>query len=134
VTGASGDPLHRLDAALHRVCDPCSLTAGVPLSLPDMGLVVGRGVQADADRTDVRVTIAVTGPGCTYVGLLVEAVQREVRREFGADAAVHVTVDPSVVWTEDAMTGPARRRLADRRRRTVEDLGLRPRMWQEALR
>lgn len=125
--GARGTGL--LDEALGRVHDPCSLTHGSPMSIVDMGLVRRRHVAADGT---VEVTVAVTGPGCLFVGLIVDAVEREVRAEFGADAVVVVEVDTSHVWTEADLSDDAREALAARRRHTVVDLGLRPRMWEDA--
>jgi metal-sulfur cluster biosynthetic enzyme len=129
VTGAGERPAARLRSALDRVCDPCSIAAGAALSILDMGLVRRHHV---ADDGSVEVTVGVTGPGCTYVGLIVEAVEREVRRDFGDDVPLAVTVDTSWVWTEADLSPAARAVLAARRRRTVVDLGLRPRMWEEA--
>ena len=120
--------IQRLDRALARVVDPCSCAAGAPLSLADMGLVLARWIAPDGS---VEVDLGVTGPGCTFVGLLVEAVEREVHAEFGSLTAVRVHVDPSFVWTEAAMSGDARQALTKRRNATVVGLGLRPRMWQE---
>lgn len=121
-------PIQRLDRAMARVVDPCSCAAGAPLSLTDMGLILARWVAPDGA---VEVDLGVTGPGCTFVGLLVEAVEREVHAEFGVLTPVRVHVDPSFVWTEAAMSERARHSLAQRRRATVVGLGLRPRMWQE---
>jgi metal-sulfur cluster biosynthetic enzyme len=129
VTGPGQRSEARLRSALDRVCDPCSIAAGAALSIVDMGLVRRHHVAADGA---VEVTIGVTGPGCTYVGLLIEAVEREVRRDFGEDLRLAVTVDTSWVWTEADLSPAARTVLAARRRRTVVDLGLRPRMWEEA--
>ena len=120
--------IQRLDRALARVVDPCSCAAGAPLSLADMGLVLARWIAPDGS---VEAVLGVTGPGCTFVGLLVEAVEREVLVEFGPLTQVRVHVDPSFVWTEAAMSGDARQALTKRRNATVVGLGLRPRMWQE---
>ncbi|HXV93730.1 MAG TPA: iron-sulfur cluster assembly protein, partial [Pseudonocardia sp.] len=60
-----------VEAALGTVCDPCSAAAGAPLSLREMGLVRECAVE---DGT-VRVSLAVTGPGCTFTGLLVDATR-----------------------------------------------------------
>ncbi len=121
-------PIQRLDGALARIVDPCSAASGVSLSLADMGLVLARWISPEGA---VEVDLGVTGPGCTFVGLLVEAVEREVHVEFGPLTKVLVTVDTNVVWSEAAMSDRARRALAARRRATVVGLGLRPRMWQE---
>ena len=113
-------------AALAHVCDPCSLAAGTPLSLVDMGLLVSSFVEDGV--LDVR--LCVTGPGCTYVGLLADAAHRAVRELPGVRAA-RVSLDPHVMWDPSRMTPAGTAALAARRRRTVVELGLRPRMWAE---
>jgi metal-sulfur cluster biosynthetic enzyme len=119
----------RVLSALDRVVDPCSMTAGAALSIVDMGLVRHHHV---ADDGSIAVTVGVTGPGCTYVGLIVEAVEGEIRADFGRDVPLAVEVDTESVWTEDSLSPVARAVLAARRRRTVVELGLRPRMWEDS--
>ncbi len=120
--------IERVHTALSRVMDPCSLASGPGMSLVDMGLVIS----VTAERGDVvHVVLGMTGPGCTFVGMLVAAAETECRAELGAEAELRVTVDPSFVWHEGVMSDAARQALAQRRRATVAALGLRPRQWQE---
>lgn len=113
-------------AALDAVCDPCSLAAGAPLSVVDMGLVVSVDVTDDGD---VDLTLCVTGPGCTYVGLLADASTAAVRGLPGV-REVRVHLDPTLVWDPSRLTAAGAAAVAARRSRTVELLGLRPRMWE----
>ena len=119
--------LAAVDAALARVCDPCSVAAGSPLSLPDMGLVRRREVAADGS---VRVVLGVTGPGCTFVGTLVTAAEREVRAAVGDSVPVRIDIDPAFLWTEADLADGPRTALAARRREAERDL--RPRAWETA--
>lgn len=128
MTAGPTGPVARVDAALRRVHDPCSLTHGAPMSIVDMGLVRHRDVAVDGT---IEVIVGVTGPGCLFVGLIVDAVEHEVRAELGEGAAVRVAVDTAHVWTEADLAPGAREALAARRRHTVVDLGLRPRMWED---
>lgn len=114
-------------AALEQVVDPCSVTAGAPLSLVDMGLVVGWSYAGDV----LDLSLTVTGPGCTYLGLLADAAGQVLRGLPGV-AEVRVAFVPDIVWDESRMSERGRGLLAGRRQRTVAALGLRPRMWQEA--
>ena len=116
----------QVDAALDAVVDPCSVAAGTPLSLRDMGLV--RGWSYDDGR--LRLVLCVTGPGCTFVGGMAATAERALLA-LPDVAAVDVVVDPDVVWDPSWQSPAARAALDDRRRRAVVDLGLRPRMWGE---
>jgi len=114
-------------AALEQVVDPCSVTAGTPLSLVDMGLVVGWSYAGGV----LDLSLTVTGPGCTYLGLLADAAG-EVLGGLPEVTAVCVTFVPDIVWDESRLSDRGHALLAHRRQRTVTALGLRPRMWQEA--
>lgn len=113
-------------AAIDAVCDPCSVAAGAPLSLRAMGLV--RECRVDGDA--VTVAIGVTGPGCTFAGLLLRAVEDAVRAVPGVRRAT-VRLDPDFVWDPDLVSGEAARVLARRRERTLALTAVRPRQWEE---
>lgn len=85
-----------IDAALETVVDPCSVAQATPLSLPAMGLVRRRLFGADGE---LIVDVAVTAPGCAYVGLFAEAAARALSGLPGVRAVV-VRLDTDVVWSE----------------------------------
>ena len=116
-----------LEAALEAVVDPCSVAAGTPLSVRDMGLVRDLAVD-DAGR--VRLLLCVTGPGCTFVGVMADAARERLSAVRGV-SDVDVVLDPDVVWDPSWQSERARAALDARRERAVVDLGLRPRMWAE---
>jgi len=118
----------RVAAALADVCDPCSLAAGAPLSLVDMGLVKGSAFDAATGTLVVRLTV--TGPGCTFFGAYSEAARSAVSRLPGVRRA-EVVLDTETVWHPGHLTGAGARALAERRERTVLLSQVRPRMWQE---
>lgn len=112
-------------AALDAVCDPCSVAAGAPLSLRDMGLLRGCVV----DGATVRVTLGVTGPGCTFAGHLLAAAREAVRAVPGV-REVDVRLDTAFVWDPSLLAPPAAAALAERRSRTLALTEVRPRQWE----
>jgi metal-sulfur cluster biosynthetic enzyme len=114
-------------AALERVCDPCSLAAGAPLSVLDLGLVRAWALE---EGGRLRVDMCVTGPGCTLFGHIADAVRRECAAVPGV-AEVDVRFDFSVTWTPARMTAAGARRLHASHERSLRATALRPRQWQE---
>jgi metal-sulfur cluster biosynthetic enzyme len=104
---------------LHTITDPCSISAGVPISVVDMGLVPVVELatnKSDPFLTDVSLAFTVTEPTC----LMYHAFAREADtklRELINVGSVCITVLPYTMWTEDDMTVEARERLAAARRR-----------------
>jgi metal-sulfur cluster biosynthetic enzyme len=70
--------------ALGRVLDPCSVGAGNPISLLDMGLVRDWRVTAAGD---VHVRMCVTGPTCTLVPHFTGQARTELERIEGVRSA-----------------------------------------------
>lgn len=125
---ADDDWTERVAGALADVCDPCSLAAGAPLSLVDMGLV--RGSRFDAATGTLEVRLGVTGAGCTFFGAYSAAAQSALSRLPGVRRA-EVVLDTETVWHASHLTEAGARTLAQRRERTVLLSQVRPRMWQE---
>ena|ERR1700761_6997947 len=90
--------------ALRDVVDPCSIATGLPISLPDMGLIKSLQVLDGA----AIVVLRVTSPLCMQVGNIIDAVESRLRRVAGITTVV-CTVDPGVDWTP-AMMAPKLRR------------------------
>ena len=85
-------------AALAGVHDPCSVAAGSPLSLVEMGLLLG----AELDSGTLTVTFAVTFAGCTMAPHFLRAAETELAKLPDVERVV-ATVDTTVVWTPDRM-------------------------------
>lgn len=102
----TGDPAFDagVEAALSRVNDPCSIAAGRPTSLVDMGLV--RGWRLGADGT-LHVTFGVTFAGCTMAPHFITAAQAELGGLPGV-TRVEASVDTAFAWTSDHMRANAR--------------------------
>jgi metal-sulfur cluster biosynthetic enzyme len=106
-------------ARLNEIPDPCSVTAGCAAGLVDMGMVRAIAVAGD----EVRVTLALTEPGCAMALWFMSAIRRELGALPGV-ASVSVTLDAAARWDESAMTPAAqavltRTRLRHREQRTV---------------
>lgn len=87
--------------ALATVYDPCSVAAGRPLSLVDMGLLVD--VQLAAGTLSVR--FAVTFAGCTMAPHFLRAAEAELAKLPAVERVV-ATVDTAAVWSPDRMPVP----------------------------
>jgi metal-sulfur cluster biosynthetic enzyme len=99
-------------AALEAVQDPCSVAAGAPMSLLDMGLVRGWEVSPDGDL-DVR--LDVTAPVCLMAGHFVADAQARLSAIDGV-GEVTVRIDPSGDWSPERISARGRELLAARRR------------------
>ena len=86
-------------AALAGVDDPCSIAAGRPRSVLDMGLVLGWSLSGDGT---LRVRFCVTSPSCSLAPLFVEAARARLREIAGVRAVV-TEVDADTVWTPERM-------------------------------
>ncbi len=83
----------RVSAALAGVYDPCSIAAGRPTSLVDMGLVL----DVTMEGTTLHITFCVTFAGCTMAPHFVEAARTELLKIEGVDQ-VETRVDTAHVW------------------------------------
>lgn len=103
----------QITAALDAVNDPCSVAAGAPLSLLDMGLVRGWELSADGD---LEVRFDVTAPVCLMAGHFAA----DARERLGAIPGVRtvtIRIDPSGDWSPERISARGRERLARRRER-----------------
>jgi metal-sulfur cluster biosynthetic enzyme len=96
--------------ALGAVQDPCSVAAGAPISLLDMGLVRGWELSPDG-HLDVR--LDVTAPVCLMAGHFVADAQERLSAIEGIGDAT-VRIDPSGDWSPDRISAHGRSLLAQR--------------------
>jgi len=85
----------RVNAALSTVYDPCSIAAGRPTSLVDMGLVTATRMEG----TTLHITFCVTFAGCTMAPHFVEAARAELLKIEGVEQ-VETFVDTAHVWKQ----------------------------------
>lgn len=88
-------------AALAPIHDPCSVAAGRPTSIADMGLVRGWTL----DRGTLTVTFVVTFAGCTMAPHFTQAARKALLALPGVDEVVTI-VDTGFAWTPDLMAPP----------------------------
>jgi metal-sulfur cluster biosynthetic enzyme len=94
-------------AALNTVVDPCSVAAGSPAGLDDMGLVR----RVEVDGADVRVVIGVTEYGCVMGAPFAIEAYRLLEGLDGV-GRVDVELDDAFDWLPDDMSPAYRARLA----------------------
>jgi metal-sulfur cluster biosynthetic enzyme len=118
----------QVQEALAGVYDPCSVACSTPLSIVEMGLVLGWRFEAESGTLHLDMTV--TSPACFLVRSIVEAVERRLA-DVEPIAQVTVTMHNEHVWTPEQMSEEGRERLALRRRAAVERIGLVPQQWRE---
>ena len=123
-----------LDAAVRHcfesIYDPCSVAAGTPVSLYDMGLLKGWEL-SDEGRLAVR--LCVTFGACTMAPHFVRAAEETLGKLEGV-REVTVEIDTSVLWSTECMTDRGRALLASRPLRFTSRDAPRPRQWMEGTR
>lgn len=88
------DLLSRVRAACAPVHDPCSVAAGRPTSITDLGLVRA----ATLEDGVLTITFGVTWAGCTMAPHFTEAARVECAKLPGV-RAVRAVVDTRAEWT-----------------------------------
>jgi metal-sulfur cluster biosynthetic enzyme len=108
--------IERMKQQLNAIIDPCSVTAGAPAGLIDMGLVRETRVEPmEGGGLRAHVRICVTHPFCLMAAVFIN----EVRNRLGALpdlAEIDVTMDSSTLWTPELMSREYRVRLDSIRR------------------
>jgi metal-sulfur cluster biosynthetic enzyme len=117
-------------AALHQVCDPCSIAANAPVSILDMGLVRGWSVDAECNLV---VRMALTSPSCTMGPHMMRGAEELLSAIPGLKSA-RVEVDAAMFWTPAELTENGRAVLESRRRASLASANVRPQQWRERTR
>lgn len=113
--------------ALEEVVDPCSVTAGAPLSVVDMGLVSDLVV---GDDGSVSLSMRATSAMCTMIACIMKDAENRLAQVNGV-TRVEITLRSSgAIWTEADMTEKGRRALAARREQSRAEVGVRPHEWK----
>jgi metal-sulfur cluster biosynthetic enzyme len=106
-------------ATLNAIIDPCSVAAGCPAGLVDMGLVRSVELNGESPNVRVEITLAVTHPFCMMSAVFVNEARIRVG-EISGVSACEVELDATVVWTDDDMTPE----YAARRQQSLIDRGI----------
>jgi metal-sulfur cluster biosynthetic enzyme len=111
---AAAEVRARVGELLNEVVDPCSVAAGAPAGLVDMGLIRELEV-AEGDRgLEVTVVVRVTHPSCMMAPIFLARVQGLVD-ELPEVSAIHASLDTGFDWTPADMTDEYRARLSRHR-------------------
>lgn len=114
--------------AVGSLYDPCSLTAAMPVTIVDLGIV--RSVHVD-DEGNVEIKIGTTSPGCLLCPSVIWRGLQETVGAIPGVRSVKLSVDPTFFWTPEQMNQETRRKLDERRDEVAERLDLRPQSWRE---
>jgi metal-sulfur cluster biosynthetic enzyme len=85
-------------AVLGRIHDPCSVAAGRPVSVLDMGLVCGWTLEEGV----LTVTFCVTFAGCTMAPHFAQAAAHDLAMLPGVER-IQTVIDTTFVWTPEMM-------------------------------
>jgi metal-sulfur cluster biosynthetic enzyme len=102
--------LAQIHERLDEIKDPCSVAAGTPMGLSEMGIIGSVDMSPDGD---VAIQLRLTSPFCHMIAFLT----REAKARVGALPGVRdvsVTTDAGLDWTPDLITGIARVRRDER--------------------
>jgi metal-sulfur cluster biosynthetic enzyme len=97
-------------AALDAVLDPCSVVAGAPAGLVQMGLVRALELSEGESGATIRVRIGVTEPGCLMGASFAAQARTQLERLDGV-AHVEIELDHASDWMPDDMDRDYQRRL-----------------------
>lgn len=112
---------------LDAIYDPCSLSAAMPVSIVDLGLV--RSVTAD-EEGNVEVTVGATSPGCVLCPTVMWRGVQEVVTKVDGVRSANLRVDTDFFWTPAAMNQDVRAALDARRAEVAERDRYRPQEWR----
>ncbi|MFI5801078.1 metal-sulfur cluster assembly factor [Streptomyces sp. NPDC051677] len=105
----------RVRDVLNGITDPCSITAGVPAGMDDMGLISDIQVRDDsAGGQRVSVKFGLTDPTCMLLGSFANEARERLAALPGV-TGVDVSLDHDMEWTPDMLAPHYRQRLAEHR-------------------
>jgi len=116
----------RVIEGLEEVIDPCSITAGAPLSVVDMGLINELSVDEEGM---VRLSMRATSAMCTMIAGIMKVAEERLAHVEGV-TQVEIKLCSGAIWTEADMTERGRQTLAARRERSRVEVAVRPHEWK----
>ena len=108
---------------LKTAIDPCSVAAGTPMNLVEMGLVDDVTVNDDGE---IAISLSLTSPSCMMLGQIMEQIDAVVTPLNGGKRP-YIGFDDGLTWTPDRITGEARVRRETRRKVIIEMAAVRRR-------
>jgi len=108
----SNEELRKLVAArLNEVVDPCSIAAGAPAGLADMGLVSSVQIERGSNGSiRLVVKVGVTHPFCMMAAVFLNEAKTRVSAIPGVDE-VEVSLEGDLLWTPKLMSSEYKERL-----------------------
>lgn len=91
-------------AALENAVDPCSVAAGRPMNIVEMGLVDAVDIN---HAGEVTIRLSLTSPSCMMLGQIMDQVDKFVMPLLEG-ARPRLTFDDGLTWTPDRIRGAAR--------------------------
>lgn len=120
----SGVTEDRVREVLNGIVDPCSITAGVPVGMDDMGLISDIQVRDDgAGGRRISVTFGLTDPTCMLLGSFANEARERLAGLPGV-TGVDVALDHDMEWTPDMLAPHYQERLAEHRAQKRRSLPL----------
>ena len=113
----------RVLGALEAVKDPCSVATRRPMSIVDLGLLVG--LEIDEQAGAVSIVLRPTTLGCVLMGSIMQASEEQARAVEGVHE-VQVRLDLEAEWDPGSMSPRAAERLAAARADARRRLSLQP--------
>jgi metal-sulfur cluster biosynthetic enzyme len=101
-------------AVLNTIVDPCSVAAGAPAGIVDLGLIRRLDVTPGEHGARVHVVIGVTEWGCLMGAPFASEAYKRLEPLDGIEH-VDVELDGAFDWDPDDMAPAYRRHLAERR-------------------
>src|ERR1700730_14985905 len=115
-----------INAALEKICDPCSIAANAAVSILDMGRIRGWSLDHEGN---LRVRMCVTSPSCTMSASMVKAAEAALSA-IPALTSVRVEIDSGFFWTPGDMTERGRQILQSRREASLTKAEVVPQQWR----
>lgn len=101
--------MEEIRGQLNEVIDPCSVSAGAPLSILEMGMVTGCEID---NAGHVAIRLRLSSPGCLMGGLMFAPDIEHRLGQVDGVASVSIELDDPHSWSENAISAEGRRRLA----------------------
>lgn len=95
--------------SLDEIKDPCSLAAGTPLGLDEMGLVKSVSI---GPQGDVEVALRLTSPFCHMIGFFKTEATRRIEA-IGEFRSVNIRADNGLDWSPSDMSPAARTKRSE---------------------
>ncbi|MES3100650.1 metal-sulfur cluster assembly factor [Sphingomonas faeni] len=102
------DMRNRIRAELNEIKDPCSMAAGTPLGLDEMGLIRDVIIAANGD---VTIDLRLTSPFCHMIGFFQQEATRRVQALCGAER-VTLKADNGLDWSPSFLSPAAKAKRA----------------------